>query len=261
MLLKLFSIMQLHFQSYGQGSPLVILHGLFGSLENWHSMSQKLAADFRVVAVDQRNHGRSLHAAEMNYELMAQDLKELVADQHLGTIDLLGHSMGGKTAMIFALTYPELVKKLVVVDMAPRAYAPQHRPILEALMSLDLSSVGNRKGMESQLANSIPELALRQFLLKNVKRDPAGAFYWQMNLAGIEANYDRLNEGLSNGRTFEKPALFIRGEISDYIRKQDIAQIQTLFPQAEHCEIAGAGHWVHVEAPEAFLRKVREFLK
>jgi pimeloyl-ACP methyl ester carboxylesterase len=253
--------MQLHFQSYGHGPPLIILHGLFGSLENWHSMSQKLAADFQVFGVDQRNHGRSPHVAEMSYELMAHDLKELVASQDLPPIHLLGHSMGGKTAMVFALTYPESVEKLVVVDIAPRAYPPQHRQILAALLSLDLSSFSNRKEMESQLAKSIPDLALRRFLLKNVKRDSAGSFYWQMNLAAIDANYDRLNESLSNRRTFDKPALFIRGERSDYIRNEDIKMIHALFPKAAHCEISGAGHWVHVDAPEAFLRKVREFLK
>jgi len=253
--------MQLHFQTYGQGAPLIILHGLFGSLDNWHSISQKLAVDFQVFAVDLRNHGRSRHAAEMSYPLMAEDLKEFVIERNLNTVNLLGHSMGGKMAMLFALNFPDLVKKLIVVDIAPRAYPAHHTEILKALLSLDLSSFKSRKEMEAQLADSIPDLAVRQFLLKNVKRNSEGAFYWQMNLAGINANYERLNESIFSQRSFDKPASFIRGECSNYIRDEDWASIRTLFPQAEHCEIAGAGHWVHADAPEAFLRKVREFFK
>jgi pimeloyl-ACP methyl ester carboxylesterase len=253
--------MQLHFQIYGHGAPLIILHGLFGSLENWHSISRNLADDFQVVAVDQRNHGRSPHAPEMSYRLMAEDLKELLAAQHLDTLNLLGHSMGGKTAMDFALTYPDVVDKLIVVDIAPRAYPPHHRQILNALLSLDLRSFKSRAEMESQLAPSISDLATRQFLLKNVKRDQAGNFYWQMNLVAIDANFDRLSEEISSQRSFDKATLFIRGERSDYIRDEDSISIRKLFPRAELCEIAGAGHWVHAEKPEAFLRKVREFLK
>jgi pimeloyl-ACP methyl ester carboxylesterase len=169
--------------------------------------------------------------------------------------------MGGKTGMLFALTYPGLVEKLIVVDMAPRAYPPHHRQILKALLSLDLRSFKSRAEIEAQLAPSIPDLATRQFLLKNVKRDHAGAFYWQMNLAAIDANYTRLNAALSSPHSFDKPTLFIRGDHSDYFRDEDLPPILRLFPRAELCEIAGAGHWVHAEKPEAFLRKVREFLK
>jgi pimeloyl-ACP methyl ester carboxylesterase len=253
--------MQLHFQSYGQGQPLIILHGLFGSLENWHSVSQNLAADFQVFAVDQRNHGRSPHSSETSYPLMADDLKEFLAIRQLGPVHLVGHSMGGKTAMQFALDHSDMVKKLIVADIAPRAYRPHHSEILQALLSLDLPAFKNRKDMEMHLAPSIPDLVTRQFLLKNVKRDSAGAFYWQMNLAAIDGNYDRLNEALSSPQPFAKPALFIRGERSDYIHNEDFASIRKLFPKAHVYEIPGAGHWVHVDAPEAFLRKVREFLK
>ena len=252
--------MQLHFQSYGEGVPLIVLHGLFGSLDNWHSMSQKLAADFHVFAMDLRNHGHSPHAAEMNYPSMSEDLKEFVIEKQLSAINLLGHSLGGKTAMLFALNFPDLVEKLIVVDMAPRAYPPHHDEILTALLSLDLSAFKTRKEMESQLADSIPDLGVRQFLLKNVKRNSEGAFYWQMNLTAIKHNYGKLNEAIVSDRSFDKTALFIRGEYSNYIRDEDWSSIQKLFPQAQHCEIAGAGHWVHADAPEVFLRKVREFL-
>jgi esterase len=253
--------MRLHFQNYGQGPPLIILHGLFGSLENWHSISPNLAANFQVFAVDQRNHGRSPHTADMSYQLMAEDLKEFLSGQHLSAVNLLGHSMGGKTAMAFAITYPDMVERLIVVDMATRAYPAHHRQILKALLSLDLGSCKSRAEMESQLAPAIPDLAVRRFLLKNVKRDQAGAFYWQMNLPAIEANYARLSEAVTGQRPFEGPALFIRGGRSNYIRGEDMTSIRKLFPRVEFCEIADAGHWVHAEKPEAFLRKVREFLK
>lgn len=249
----------MHFQTYGQGPPLIILHGLFGSLENWHSISLKLATDFQVYAVDQRNHGGSPHSSEMSYHLMAEDLNHFVTSHRLGTVYLLGHSMGGKTAMRFALNYPSLVAKLAIVDMAPRAYPPHHSEILNALLALNLASFNTRKDMETSLAASIPNLATRQFLLKNVKRDSRGAFYWQMNLTGIDRNYDRLSEEISNERPFEKPVLFIRGERSDYVRDEDLVSIRKLFPQAKLYQVAGAGHWLHADAPEAFLRKVREF--
>jgi pimeloyl-ACP methyl ester carboxylesterase len=253
--------MRLHFRSYRQGAPLIILHGLFGSLENWHSISQNLAADFQVFAVDQRNHGLSPHAPEMSYQLMAEDLQELLAAQHLGSVNLLGHSMGGKTAMVFALIYPDLVNRLVVVDMSPRTYPPQHLEILKALQSLDLCSFRSRAEIESALAPSIPDLAVRRFLLKNLKRDSAGSFSWQINLGAINANYARLNEAISSQHSFDKPTLIIRGERSNYVRDEDMTSIQKLFPRAELCEIPGAGHWVHADKPEPFLRKVREFLK
>lgn len=197
----------------------------------------------------------------MTYQLMADDLKKFVLDHQLHAVHLLGHSMGAKTAMVFALRYPDLVKRLIIVDMAPRSYPPHHLKILSALRSLDLSLFKNRKDMESQLANSIPDSAVRRFLLKNVKRDASGAFYWQLNLAAIERNYERLNEAISHQRSSEKPALLVRGQRSDYVRDEDLASIHELFPRSEFCEIPSAGHWVHVDAPEPFLRNVREFLK
>jgi pimeloyl-ACP methyl ester carboxylesterase len=168
--------------------------------------------------------------------------------------------MGGKTAMEFALAYEERVETLIVADIAPRSYPPQHRKILNALLALDLSSFQRRKQIETAMEPTIPELAVRQFLLKNVQRDSAGAFRWLMDLKAIHENYDGLNEALPEGRCFNKPALFLRGELSDYIQDQDLALIHRLFPRAEVRTIARAGHWLHMENPEAFLRNVHEFL-
>ena len=255
------STMQLHFEEYGQGPPLIILHGLFGSLDNWKPMSRKLGGHFHVFALDQRNHGRSPHSSEMNYPLMADDLAGFMQANGLSSGHVLGHSMGGKTAMQFALRYPACVDKLVVVDISPGAYPPLHRCILDALSSLDLASFQNRSQMDAALAPSIPESALRQFLLKNVVREPGGVFRWRINLPGICGNYDRLGAALpADGASFDRPALFLRGEESDYLRDQDIALVRQLFLQAQLRAIPRAGHWVHVHAPEAFLRAVVEFL-
>ncbi len=252
--------MQLHFQEYGQGAPLLILHGLFGSLENWHSLSRRLGEHFHVFAVDQRNHGGSPHSAEMNYAVMAEDLVKFLQARGLASARVLGHSMGGKTAMQLALVHPEKVQKLVAVDIAPRAYSPRHGQIFEGLLSLKLETLHSRQEMEEALAPMIPDIAVRRFLLKSVTRKPTGGFRWKINLQDIFKNYGRLSEALPVGRVFEKPALFIRGERSDYIRKQDWALIHRQFPHAELRTIPQASHWVHADAPEAFLQAALEFL-
>src|SRR5882672_12290911 len=252
--------MHLHFRSYGQGPQLIILHGLFGSLDNWHAMSERLSSRFQVFAVDQRNHGQSPHSSEMDYKLMARDLAEFMQTHHLAEAHILGHSMGGKTAMQFAFLYPGYVRRLVVVDIAPRAYAPRHKQILEAMLSLGLAHFTDRKQIEKALEPQIPELALRRFLIKSVARLPSGGFGWKLNLAGINNNYEKLNAELTWDQVFDKPTLFIRGEKSDYIRESDVALIQRLFRAAEFRTIKGAGHWVHADAPEVFVSVVLDFL-
>lgn len=252
--------MQLHFQDYGRGEPLVILHGLFGSLENWQSLSRRLGEHFHVLAVDQRNHGGSPHSAKMNYRVMAEDVMRLLQRQGLGSAHVLGHSMGGKTAMQLALLHPDKVAKLVVVDIAPRSYSPRHGQIFEGLLSLNLEAFHSRQEIEEALAPAIPEVAVRRFLLKSVARSPGGGFRWKLNLQDICKNYERLSEALPDDQAFGKPTLFIRGEQSDYIREQDLMLIRRLFPRAELKTIAGASHWVHADAPEAFLEAVLEFL-
>ncbi len=252
--------MQLNYQSYGEGHPLIILHGLFGSLDNWQTMSQKFGEFYKVFAVDQRNHGSSPHSDILNYQVMAEDLKEFLQSHNLPSTYLLGHSMGGKTAMQFAATYPEKVDKLIVVDIAPKVYNPQHDEIFEALCSLDLQTFSSRKEIDAALAQEIGSRAVRGFLLKNVARDDSGTFKWKMNLDAIYKNYNHINKGLETNRTFEKPTLFIKGERSDYIQEEDTAIIKELFPHATIVTIARAGHWVHAEAPTKFGRVVRDFL-
>ncbi|MGH7970241.1 MAG: alpha/beta fold hydrolase, partial [Limisphaerales bacterium] len=177
--------MQLHYRTYGDGPPLIILHGLFGSLDNWHSISSKLAERFRVLAVDQRNHGRSPHSDQMSYEVMAADVSGLLEHEKIPCAHIMGHSMGGKTAMQMALLFPQQVESLIVVDIAPKIYPPIHHKIIEALGGLDLARFQSRKEMEEALAAAIPELSLRQFLLKNARRKADGSFEWQIGLDEI----------------------------------------------------------------------------
>ncbi len=252
--------MQLHFQQYGAGQPLVILHGLFGSLTNWNSISKTFGAHYRVIAVDQRNHGNSPHSADLRYTALAADLQELFVAQELHSAHVLGHSMGGKTAMQFALSYPELVDRLVVVDIAPRAYAPHHDDIFEALGGLDLRRYSNRSELDQALAQQLPDRAVRQFLLTNVERDDAGGFRWKINLAALREHYAEIIAGIEADQPFTKPALFVRGAHSDYIQAADEPAIRTLFPRAAITTVAGAGHWVHAEAPAEFARVVLDFV-
>jgi esterase len=253
--------MQLNYREYGNGEPLIILHGLLGSSDNWHSTCERLAEFLRVFALDQRSHGRSPHTDEMNYPAMAEDIRDFLARQGLERAHVLGHSMGGKTAMQFALLFPEKVSQLIVVDISPRKYPPKHETLLAALLALALDRYQTRKQIEEALAPSIPDLALRQFLLMNLARNSGGAFHWKIGLRQIHHNYQRLREAIDAEHPFPRSTLFIRGERSEYLVEQDMPAIQRLFPQARLQTIAGSNHLVHSENPPAFLAAVVEFLR
>jgi len=253
-------ITQLEYREEGAGSPLLILHGLFGSASNWARHARALSANHRVISVDLRNHGRSPHTARMDYLSMAADLLALLDRLELPTVQLLGHSMGGKVAMSVALTAPERVARLLVVDIAPRRYLGNQDRVLEALQALDLMPLGSRGEADRQLAATLPDAGLRAFLLTNlVQRD--GNYAWRINLPAIAAGMAYL-EGFPEfaGRTFSGPTRFVAGSASDYLRGDDEAVIHALFPDAEIRYVAGAGHWVHAEQPEAFLDEARPFL-
>jgi pimeloyl-ACP methyl ester carboxylesterase len=252
---------QLHFKESGQGRAVILLHGLFGSSDNWHTIALRLSENFHVFAIDQRNHGQSPHSDEMNYPLMATDVDEFMSARGLVTALVIGHSMGGKTAMQFALQLPKRVEKLIVAEMAPRAYAPAHEKIFAALLALDLKTFSSRTEMENILAPEIPSLNLRRFLLKNAGRDSRGKFFWKMNLRGLAENYPKLGEAVSLPVPFAKPALFIRGGKSNYLKPEDEPLIRQLFPKSEIQTIAAAGHWVHADAPDDFLRLVLDFFQ
>lgn len=252
--------MQLHFKEYGQGRGVVLLHGLFGSSDNWHFIAMRLAQQFHVFSLDLRNHGQSPHSDEMNYPVMADDVAEFLDAHHLDNADVLGHSLGGKVAMQLALNHPARVGKLIVADMAPRVYPPEHAKILSTLRALDLKAFHSRRQIEETLAPGIPDLIVRRFLLKNLAQDAGGSFRWKMNLQGLFENYPHLCEAVTGTNPFAKPALFLRGEKSSYISNADIPEIRRLFPQSEIQTIPSAGHWVHADAPEAFAQRVLKFV-
>ena len=251
----------LFYNEYGDGHPLIILHGLLGASGNWHTLSRTVFSDyFRVLTVDQRNHGRSFHSDRHDYPAMAEDLWHFLDDLQIESTYLLGHSMGGKAAMYAALAFPDRIDQLIVVDMAPKEYPPYHASIIEALQALDPSDYDRREAIDDTLAASIESYPIRQFLLKNLDYD-GEQYTWKMNLDAIATHYDTINQGVDTDRTFEGPTLFIRGATSDYITDEDVPQIRANFPQAEVVTIEGAGHWVHADAPEAFAEVVIDFLE
>ncbi len=253
--------MKLHYQELGEGKPIIILHGLFGSSDNWLTIGKKLADNYKVYLVDQRNHGDSPHAEKHNYEVMSADLKQFIEDQEIDKPHIVGHSMGGKTAMHFAVKNPDLYDKLVVVDIAPKAYPVHHDKILEGLNSINLSQLESRNDADSALAEYVEEKGVRQFLLKNLTRDEEKNFIWKINLPVIEKNIEAVGQGLEEHLATEKDTLFIGGKNSDYIRSEDHIAILNFFPNSRIEMIEGAGHWIHAEQPEAFLKTLLDFLK
>jgi len=253
--------MQLSFKEFGRGEPLVLLHGLLGSSDNWLGVAPALAKHFHLFIPDLRNHGQSPHSAAMDYRLMAGDLRELLDTQGLPFAHLLGHSMGGKVGMELALRSPDRVRTLIVEDMAPRAYKPVHNVIFSALVSLDLNAFQSRQQIEDALAPTIHSVVMRRFLLKSLGRDQAGKFYWKINLQGVADNYPHLNEPINSDVPFQKPTLFIRGGKSNHIFPSDEPMIHKLFPKSVVQTIPEAGHWVHGDAPQEFIECVFNFLQ
>lgn len=253
--------MDLNFKVFGEGKPVIILHGLFGMLDNWQTVAKKLADEYMVYIVDQRNHGRSPHLPDFNYTLMAEDLQIFMESQWIYEAIIVGHSMGGKTAMRFALDYPEMVEKLVVVDIGPKQYPAGHDLIFESLLSVDLSTVKSRQEVATILSKKIPDQGVVQFLMKNLSRTKQDTYEWKMNLPAIFKNYSNILAPLSVKQVFESEALFIRGEKSPYIQDKDWPSIHNVFPKASLITIPGAGHWVHAEQPQLLFNALSEFIQ
>ncbi len=248
----------------GSGPPLVILHGLFGSARNWATVAKRLAAARRVLALDLRNHGASPRTPGMDYPDMAQDVARFVASRRLGPVEVIGHSMGGKVAMCLALAEPALVRCLIVVDIAPVAYGRAFAaPYAEAMLAIDLARHETRRAVDRELARSLPDPVLRGFLMTNLVRAGGaggGGLRWGVNLEAIVRNGDALMDFPETAARYGGPALFIGGARSDYLGADTEAAVSRYFPAAGIARIAEAGHWVHAEAPEAFLGAVAAFL-
>ena len=253
--------MQLNFKSFGQGPPLVILHGLFGTLDNWQTLGKQWAEDYTVYLIDQRNHGRSPHLDTISYKEMAEDLAGFLESEWIHKCHLLGHSMGGKVAMQFALDYPDLVEKLIIVDIAPKKYPAGHNEIFDAMLFLDLNVLKSRSAAAEQLSNRIKDPGVVQFLLKNLSRVPGGGFAWKMNLAVLHRDYQNILQTVGGGDPFAGETLFIRGAKSRYVEETDLPAINRLFPTAELITVQNAGHWIHAEQPAELFSVVSTFLK
>ena len=268
--------MELFYRKYGEaGPPMVIVHGLYGSGDNWVSIARELADHFEVFVVDQRNHGQSPHSDRHDYPALRDDLKEFLDSKGIDRAVLIGHSMGGKTIMSFAMSWPERVQSLISIDIAPRPYhdlalnshqAANHAQMIDDMLALDFNGLESREEVDQALRGDIGSGRVRSFLLKNVQRNDNGDFYWRINLRALRDNLDKIMDGLDTEKVIAEggvtgfPALFVSGERSDYIRAEDHQLIKSLFPVADIVTIPNAGHWVHAEQPTLLIKNIKYFL-
>lgn len=250
---------------------MIIVHGLYGSSDNWFSIGKKLSENFEVFLVDQRNHGQSPHAGQHTYELMKVDLLEFMDGQGIGKAILIGHSMGGKTVMHLAINHPERVHSLIVIDIAPKSYmeladssvqTAGHKDIMNAMLNVDFSRVKRREDVDKMMSGTIRSAKVRGFLLKNLQRNPKNTYSWQINVEILIRELPSIMEeiGTDHSGNTGFPVLFIRGENSDYILDEDIFGIKKLFPLADLVTIPGTGHWLHVEKPDLLVKTLKYFL-
>ncbi len=253
--------MKLNSKIYGN-SPrqLIIVHGLFGSLDNWNTLGKKYAEYFTTHLIDLRNHGRSPHSNDVSHLAMSNDLLEYMNDHHIETASFIGHSLGGKVVMEFTLRHPHKVDKLIVADMAPKSYPPHHQDIIKGLDSINVETVESRSEADERLAQYIPQKAVRQFLLKNIYRDVNGNYDYRFNLQAIKNNYEELVTNHLPNKTYDGPVLFLRGEYSNYILDEDIPTIHHYFPKAIVETVPKSGHWLHAENSKVFFEKSLRFL-
>lgn len=263
---------KLNYKKFGEGEPLIIMHGLYGSSDNWVTIARELMSNFSVYVLDLRNHGTSVHLSEHNYHVMTDDLVEFMNDNSISAATIVGHSMGGKVAMFFTALHPQRVKRLVVVDISPRSYSydkgssqvTDHKKILGALASLDLQQIENRNQVDKLLTSIIPSIRVRQFLLKNLKRDRDKSFHWKINVDVLNQNLPSILIGLEDEQDnlleYSNKSLFIKGENSDYITNTDELMIKEYFKSVEIITVKGASHWVHAEKPDEFIKIVKEFV-
>ena len=251
--------MNLFFRESGQGRPMVILHGLFGSSDNWYSLAKTFSQHYKVYLVDHRNHGQSPHSDEFNYKLLAEDLEDFLISHAVVEPIVIGHSMGGKTAMNLAVKKPGIIAELIVVDIVPKSYPVHHDHILDGLNAIHLENLSSRTEADQILSGFVPEVDVRQFLLKNLSRKSEGGFEWKINLKAIDNHIEEMGEGMQYSGKFEKPALFIKGAMSNYYSTGDEELIKSIFPKAKFSTL-DTGHWVQAQKPVEFANTVLNFL-
>ena len=253
--------MKLYFRKYGNGKPLIILHGLFGSGINWNSVGKILARDYTVYIPDQRNHGKSPHSHDCSYEHLTQDLFAFYSDNGIDNAVLLGHSMGGKVALKFAFEYPQMVEKLIVVDIGIKEYPVKDERLIGAMVNLELGKYTSRKEIEIELGKDIKEESMRLFIMQNLLRTQDHGFSWKMNLDVLSQNTDQVSEAINVSGIFNARTLFISGGQSDYLLPEDRDNLKKNFASVQFDVIANAGHWVHADELELFNNSIAEFLE
>ncbi len=267
--------MELFYREFGDGNRnLIIIHGLYGASDNWVTIAKLLKDNFHVYLIDQRNHGQSPHSDDMNYEFMSDDLNEFMEQHDLDEAIIMGHSMGGKAAMRFALAHPQKVTKLFILDIAPKSYGSysnyaeitnDHRTIIDALLNVNLNIHASRQSVDKELQDAIPNKMVRSFLLKNLGRDEDKQLYWKFNLQVLSDHLQDIMDGFSDikGKVSfpeDKPVFLVRGEDSPYVHEDDMQEVRTFFPSVQTANIPNAGHWLHAEQPELFLKTVLYFM-
>lgn len=253
--------MDLFYKQYGSvGQPLFILHGIFGMLDNWHNIAKKLSEQYTVYTIDARNHGQSPHSDEMSYQLMAEDVIALADKLNINRFYLMGHSMGGKTAMWTAQQFPERIEKLILVDIAPKTYQPGHHQYFKAFEEIPWYALGSRKEVDEALQKYEENVGVRLFLAKNVERNEEGTFSVKSNIPALKNAYGEIIGELKFTNVYKGKTLFILGEKSHYLQESDKPYILQFFPQSEFATIPNAGHWVHADNPEAFVNVLLNFL-
>jgi pimeloyl-ACP methyl ester carboxylesterase len=252
--------LRLNFKKSGKGPPLLILHGLFGSGNNWKTIAKSFIDHFEVYLIDLRNHGKSPHSDAFNYDLMAEDIDELLRDNGLERVNIIGHSMGGKTAINFSLRNPDKVLKLIVVDIGIKEYPVKDTEMLEALIEMDFNKILTRQDADKCLAKTVLEFNVRQFLLQNLYWTKDRKLAWKMNLKALVERIDEIGKPQFSDKPFISPCLFVKGSDSDYVLEEDKEGINQVFTNCEIRSIPGANHWVHIDKPREFLDIVLEFL-
>ena len=257
---KLYKSLNLNYKKYGSGPPIIILHGLFGMLDNWVSFARKLSENYTVYIIDLRNHGKSPHDDDMSYEVMAEDVYDFIHEQEYSAVHVMGHSMGGKVAMTLALNYGDVVQSLIVLDISPKAYAVGHREILEAMLDIDLTQMKTRDDIFQHLNQKIEKESTVQFLMKNISRSKQGSYHWKMNLPVINDSYPGIIDLVGAPWSYEGRTIFIKGTKSDYMEDDDAELIEYLFPNSSIKSVKDAGHWVHADQPQKLMELVVGFL-
>jgi len=251
----------LNFKQYGEGPAVIILHGLLGMLDNWHSFSKKLAEHYTVYAIDQRNHGKSFHSDDFDYTLLANDLNDFIEEHKITKPTIIGHSMGGKTVMQFLNNHPGKANKAIVIDISPASFGGGHDLIFNSLLNIDLDNLEKRKDAQDYLLEQLGELGTVFFLLKNLGRKKEGGFEWKANIRSLYENYENIKAAIQSDTAVEEEVLFIKGELSKYIQDTDLIDIDKMFLNSQVETILGAGHWVHADKPDALLDIILKFLK